>query len=176
MNKAEQGCELPLQIPIDVRCQIDPQYRHVFQQLRRPNFFKTDEELAQYIDRIHSPCTRAMTLVTMLEIFIEDSSPLHASNVLRAIIAQRGTLDFLTNVKEPQLANLIASYVRRMKIITFSNNSRSWKPSEFIEMLYFTDQIWNLCSPWYNVSISERPTLFAEVIARLEGIEIPFCL
>lgn len=43
-------------------------------------------------------------------------------------------------------------------------------------MLYFTDQIWNLCSPWYNVSISERPTLFREVIARLEGIEIPFCL
>ena len=43
-------------------------------------------------------------------------------------------------------------------------------------MMYFTDQIWNVCSPWYKVSISERPTLFGAVLERLEGIEIPLCL
>lgn len=125
VNKAEQECKLPHQVPIDVRCQIDPQYRQIFQQLRRPHFFKTNLQLAQYIDRIHSPFTMAMTLITMLEIIIVDSSPLAASDVLRAIIVQRGSLDFLTNVKEAQLANLIATYVRRMRHICFPSNSRS---------------------------------------------------
>ena len=176
MNKVEQGWRLPYWVPIKVRCDINPSYRHIWRLFHSPGFYKTETDLAVHIDRIPNPFIRAMTLTVMLEIIIESRSPVEASKVLKAIIVQRGNINFLTYVTEPQLANLIATYVRRVKVIAFPSTSRSWDHTLFDEMMYFTDQIWNLCSPWYNVSISERPTLFGAVIARLEGIEIPFCL
>lgn len=176
LNKAEQGSKLPYQVPIHVRCKLDPRYRDIWQTVHRPGFLKTEVGLAEYVDRILNPWTRGMTLVTILEVMIEDFSPLKASRIVKAVIDRRGTLDCLTHVSEQQLANLLACYVRGVKKFYFADPSQSWTHTEFDELLYFSDQILNLCAPFYNVSISERPTLFGAVIAKLEGIEIPLCL
>lgn len=176
MNKMKQNWKLPYWISVKIRCRVNPQYRQIWHQFHREGFYKTKTDLIVYIDRIHSSFIRAMTLIIMLEIIIEDFSPIEISKMLKTIIVQRKTLDFLINVKKSQLANLLAIYVRRMKIVVFSNKSRFWSHTLFDEMMYFIDQIWNFCSPWYNVNISERSILFDAIIAKFEGIEILFCL
>ena len=131
VNKAEQGSPLPCQVPVHVRCKLDPQYRQIWQQFYRPGFYKTEVDLAEYIDRIHDPLTQATALIIILEILMENFSPLLASRVLKAIIVHRGTLDFLTHVKEVQLANLLATFITRIRIKCFPKNSQCWKHSEF---------------------------------------------
>lgn len=71
------------------------------------------------------------------------------------------------------LPNLLATFVKRIRTNCFSKNSQFWKHTEFDEMMYFTDQIWNVFFPRYKASISEQTILFNAVLEKARGHSNP---
>lgn len=171
--------DLPFQIPISIRCKLDTYYCLAYtawQKLHEGQSSVTDEAIAKHIDAIFNPYTRGLTLLAFLEITIVENDPLKGSTILKAVIRQSQSLACLVYGTEEQLANLLATSVRAFGFKILRDPCEPWDESACHNMLYFFQQIWNLCTPFYQVSLSERPTLFAAVIAKLEGIEIAFGL
>lgn len=168
---------MPLQIPIEIRCKLNTFYGQAWQFLRDKHVNATDERIADFVNTIQNPYTKGVTLIAILEITLNDDGPLRGSSILTAVNGETQSLDCLTHSSEEELANLLATYVRVMASKMFrAPNEKSLSHQTIDNMLQFSRQIWNLCSPYYNVSISERPSLFAAVIRKLEGIEIAFSL
>lgn len=70
---------------------------------------------------------------------IEEGGPLKGSRIVKAVIANQGNIRSLSHTTEQQQANLIATYVRKIRVICF--NDLPWNEAVLHEMLQFGHQI-----------------------------------
>ena len=135
----------------------------------------TNEMIIKHIDTIYNPYIMEMTLIAMLEIKLNEDDPRRGFSILTAVIDQVQSFECFTHANEKQLVNLLATYVRVLTIKNFRILTNSWDQSTD-DILNFGRRIWNICSPFYDVFLSQRSTLFAVIINKLEGIEVAFDL
>lgn len=172
----QAGSALPFQVPIAIRCQLNPYYHDAWQELHKFQSKITDEAIAKYIDAISNPYQKGVTLFAILELLIVKDGPLRGTSIMNSVTRQSDTLDFLTCTSEDQLANLLATYIRVLGFKILRNPASLWDEQAYADMLAFVQRVCRLCTPYNDHSSNERSSSFAAVINKLEGIEIPFCL
>lgn len=169
------GHDLPVQIPISIRCKLDPCYKIAWRTLHEGSRM-TDDQIALHTHHLGNLLTRGVTLVAFLEIIIAEEGPLRAISILTAVIRQSQNLKCLVHASEDQVANLLATYVRTLVFKIFRNPIGPFDEKTCHDMLHFSYQMWNLFSPYYNLFVGQRSSLFTTVIQKLKGIEIAFAL
>ena len=163
--------DLPFQIPVFVRYKLDHQYHEVWEKLYSNGYNITDEAMTKNIVNKVNSDTEHLSLMAVLEIVVDTQGSQKAFETLKAIIEEGHSLERQILMSEEQLANLLATYVRSLRHQVFRVPMESSNDFEF-EMLNFGHQIWELFAK--QKPLSQRPVLFAAVIAKLEGIEIAF--
>lgn len=165
----QRGKEIPYQIPVDIRAEIDPRYGTVWNMLNGD----IKHDMAGWIDNLEGE-KQGNSLIALLEIKMYTKDPLESQELLHIIVSTT-QVKSLRHVTEDQISNFFATFVRIFR-------SHLHRPSPNFEsigeplMEYFTT-FWSLCTAQYSQKIaSNYLALFKATIRKLDNINIPLCL
>ena len=168
------GKEIPYQVPVDIRSQIDVRYRTAWKMTHSvPGL--TESQLARWIATLDGE-KQGVSLIALLEIQMHKKGLADEGKLLGAVVQEIEQVQTLRHASEDQISNFFATFVRAVSANLEAAGARLDKKLLEASLNYFA-RFWSLCTDQYSNRIAGNVVaLFKATIEKLETYDVPLCM